>query len=190
MTDSASSRDRFIDVPVDTFRSMVGHRIVRVSYKTSGNLHHGADQRDRVVAHEVDHAVLVSTESVTLVLEWCIRSYDEFLNVLDSPDQGAAAAVNDVVDVTGVPQWSALVGSVIAGFGMATQQSEAGHELPWAVRIDVEHGASVVVGLGELRGAIPSYQPDNLVVIFEPEMARSYRVLDSSQSAWGRDLEL
>jgi hypothetical protein len=122
-----------------------------------------------------------------IVLEWSIRNYDEFLNIVDSPHQSAAAAVTDVVEATNLPQWRPLVGSVICGFGVGTQHSEEGHQLLWSIRLDVENGVSVVVALGDIEDASPRYQPDNLVVIFEPETAQSYQVLGAAESAWGRD---
>lgn len=175
---------------VDILRSMVGHRMAHVCYKGSIDTPHGVDQGDPLVVHEVDQAVVISTESATMVLEWCIRDYSEFLNVVASPTEGAAAAVTDIHDVASLPPWSSLVGSVIVGFGVATQQSEEGYELLWAIRINFDNGASAVVALGELQGMAPNYQPDNLLVIFDPEVAQSYQILGAPESAWGRDLRL
>ena len=190
MTDFANAHDSILGLSIRVLRSVVGHRIVGVSYKTSADLLQCSGQGEQATTHDVDHAVLVSTESMTIVLEWCIRNYDEFLNIVSSPSDGASAAVTDVLDVTSLPQWRPLVGSVISGFGIGTQYSEEGHRLLWSVRLDVENGASVVVALGETEGTLPSYQPDNLVVIFEPDIAQAYQVLDAPESAWGRDLHL
>ncbi|MGW6275930.1 hypothetical protein [Kribbella sp. NPDC055071] len=77
-----------------------------------------ADVRELVVIHEVDQAVVLSTASTTVVLEWRIRSYDEFLGVVDSPDEAATASI-DAVDVTALEPWSSLVGSSIVGLGVA-----------------------------------------------------------------------
>jgi hypothetical protein len=172
----------------DILRAMVGHRLVRVEYKIASNPPMGAEWSGRGAVHEVDHAVLLSTDSMTVALEWRIRDYDEFLGVVTPPSEGASAAVTDVVDVTGRRQWLTFLDRTIAGFGVATYSSGGGHMLPWAIRMGVEGGAAVVVGLGEMRDNTPVYQADNLLVIFEPEMARSYRVIASSDSAWGNDI--
>jgi hypothetical protein len=190
MTELHDPYDRISELPMDLLRSIVGHRIQRVGYKTSGDPVAGLDQGSAAFVHEVDHAVVISTESAAIVLEWCIRNYDEFLNVASAPEEGVAAAVTRVVDVTSLPQWSRLQESAIASFGVATHRSEDGSELLWALRIAAANGASVVVALGELRDAMPTYQPDSLLVIFQPELAQSLQVLDSSESAWGRDLGL
>lgn len=125
-----------------------------------------------------------------MVLEWRIRNYDEFLSVIDSPTEGAAAAVTDIYDVTYLPSWRSIAGSRIVGFGVATHQSEEGNDLLWAVRIDVDGEPSVVVALGAIRGTLPDYQPDSLLVVFDPEVAQSYQVLGAPEAAWGRDLNL
>jgi len=190
MTESANLHGGIVGLAAGTLGAVVGRRIVGVTYKTSIDPVQGVEQGGRAVLHDVDHAVLLSTESMTIVLEWCIRNYDEFLNIVDSPKEGAAAAVTDVLDATGLSQWRHLMGLVITGFGVATQQSEDGRQLLWAIRLDVERGASVVVALGETEDALPRYQPDNLVVIFEPEMAQSYQFPGASESAWGRDLQM
>jgi hypothetical protein len=190
MTDSANLQGGIVGLATGILDAMVGRRIVGVTYKTSTDPIERPEQGDRAVVHDVDHAVLISTASMTMVLEWGISNYDEFLNIVDSPDEGGAAAVTDVLDATGLPQWRPLVGSAITGFGVATQQSEDERQLLWSIRLDVENGVSVVVALGETEGELPSYQPDNLVVIFDPEMARSYRFPGASESAWGHELHM
>jgi hypothetical protein len=157
---------------------------MHVGYKGPVDLSQGTS------VHEVDQAVVISTDSAMMVLEWRIDNYDEFLGVVDSPDEAATTSIVDVVDASSLPPWRYLVDPAIAGFGVATQPSESGRELLWALRIDFESAASVVVALGDLRDGLPSYSPDSLLVISDPEMAQSYQVLDAPESAWGRDLHL
>jgi hypothetical protein len=183
MTDSEHRFDNIVGLSLDQLRRVVGDRLLRVGYKGS------ADVRERVGIHEVDQAIILSTDSTTVVLEWRIRSYDEFLSMVDSPDDAATASI-DAVDVTAMEPWSSLVGSSIVGIGIATQQSETGRLLLWALRINFEGGGSVAVSLGDLRDAGPNYQPDSLLVISDPEVAQSYQVLGAPESAWGRSLYL
>jgi hypothetical protein len=187
MTGFSELDDRSLELPLDILRSMIGGRIQQVGYKTSAV---DADLGSSVLFHEVDHAVTISTGSATMVLEWCIRGYDEFLNIVAAPEDGKSAIVVPIVDVTGSPAWSALTESPILSFGVASHESEGGSELPWALRINLQGGASLVVALGEIRDAVPSYQPDSLLVIFDPEMAQSFQILDAADSAWGRELRL
>lgn len=190
MTHSSGLFDHPAGLRTDVLRSMLGCRITRVRYKTSVGLHRATGQHDRVITHDVDHAVVVETDSMAMVLEWQIRNYAEFLSVAGSVDESAAAAVADSLDVSTSPGWSRLVGSVVTGFGLATQTSEEGEQLLWSLRLDAENGISVVVALGETEQDLPRYQADNLVVIFESEVAKSYEVPGAHEAAWGRDLYL
>jgi hypothetical protein len=167
---------------------MVGQRIARVDYKSSSNMLQ--DLSRDTGFHEVEQAVVISAESATVVLEWRINNYDEFLGVTGSLSDAMTASIIDMHNVSDLQPWSSLVGTVVTGFGVATQSSEEGQELPWSIRIDFASKASVVVALGEAQGKIPSYQPDSLVVIFDPEVARLYEVVGASESAWGRKLHL
>ncbi|MFI6680463.1 hypothetical protein [Kribbella sp. NPDC050470] len=161
---------------------MVGQHVTQVYYKGSTEISQCAS------IHEVDQAVVISTESTTTTVEWRIDNFVEFLSVTDSADGAATTAINDAVEMTQGPPWSQLLGSAVTGFGVATQPSEAGDVLLWALRMDFGSGASVVVALGDLQDAAPRYQPDSLLVISDPEMARYYEVLGATESAWGRDL--
>ncbi|WP_432892872.1 hypothetical protein ACQPYH_18520 [Kribbella sp. CA-245084] len=138
--------------------------------------------------HNVDQAVVVSTDSMTLVLEWCLRGYDEMLRVV-APEDAATAGI-DAEDVSGLEPWASVLGSPVVGFGVATQLSESGRTVLWSLRMDFGKAGGVVVALGELRGAAPEYQPDNLVVISDPDIAQAHQVLDAPESAWGRALHL
>jgi hypothetical protein len=188
MTESARQHNGIVGVSLSVLRSMVGQRIAHVGYK--GLIDTAQGVGPTALVHEVDQAVVISTESTTMVLEWRIRNYNEFLSVVDSPSEAATAALVDTHDVSGLQSWSCLVGSVVTSFGIATQPSEEGRDLLWAVRIDIAGEPSVVVALGEVRGGMPNYQPDNLLVIFNAEVAQSYQVLGAAESAWGRDLYL
>jgi hypothetical protein len=191
MTELHDAHSDVSGVPLAILRSLMGGRMQSVVYKTSSNGVDNRDQRADLDVHEVDHAVVISTESASVVLEWCLRNYDEFLNIVGAPEAGVAAAVTDTVDATGFPQWADLRESPVTGFGVATQPAaEDGSELPWALRIDTANGDSVVVALGELRDGIPAYQPDSLLVLFRPELAQSFQIMGSSESAWGRRLPL
>lgn len=176
---------------MDVLRPLIGGRLTKVLYKTLGDpVADGSGQGGSILAHGVDHAVIVSTESATMVLEWCIRNYAEFLNIVANPEDGKTAIVDSIVDVTDSAPWRALRGLAISGFGLARHTSEDGSQLPWALRMIFENGASAVIALGEIDDATPSYQPDNLLVIFDPEMAQSFQILDAPDSAWGREVHL
>jgi hypothetical protein len=190
MSDSQQLPGSTRGLAVDHLRSLLGRRIQQVGYKVAGDRAPdlGVDYAGSV--HEVGHAVVITTEATTTVLEWCIQNYDEFLNVVIAPDSADSAAVAQLVDATSLPQWAPFLDAPISGFGVATHQSEDGAELLWALRIDSASGPTAVVALGEERDGVLTYQPDNLLVIFRPEVAQELQVIDGPDSAWGRDLTL
>jgi hypothetical protein len=178
------------DLPGELLRSMIGHRIRRISYKMSDFPGTGIAEDTASLVHEVDHAVVISIERSSIIMEWSIHNYDEFLHVTSDLGESKSAGVTCLVDVGDLPAWHRFQESEISGFGVATHESEDTSDLVWALRIDVAAGASVVIALGQLRQGIPAYQPDNLLVIFRPEVAQSLQVLDAPESAWGRRLTL
>jgi hypothetical protein len=187
MTDPQHPSGYIRGLPLELLRVVKGQRVSGVSYKMSDSP--SAEFGDGSAAvHEVDHSVVLSTPAGHLVLEWSIENYDEFLSVSPDPAAGLAAKVTNIVDVTDAPQWRHMVASPIVGFGVATQRSDDGADMLWALRIDVADGASVVVALAEIEDGSLTYKPNNLAVIFRPEVAQSLEVLDAPESAWGRNL--
>lgn len=178
------------DLPMELLQSVVGQRIQRVSYRMSDFPEADIIAESASLVHEVDHAVVISTEQTTIVMEWSIRNCDEFLHITSDLGASESASVTRSVEVSDLPEWRRFRESEISGFGVATHESEDTSDLVWALRIDVAAGTSVVVALGELRQGIPAYQPDNLLVIFCPEVAQSLQILDAPESAWGRHLAL
>lgn len=178
------------DLSVELLRSLIGHRILRVSYRMADYPGAAIVVDSDSSVHEVDHAVIISTERTAIVVEWSIRNYNEFLHITNDLEESESAGVTRIVEVGDLPEWRRFRGSKIIGFGVATHESEDMSELIWALRIDVAADASVVIALSEMRRGIPVYRPDSLLVIFRPEIAQSLQVLDAPESAWGRRLVL
>ncbi|MEU4395897.1 hypothetical protein [Kribbella sp. NPDC023855] len=190
MKNSANQPNNAFHTSLGVLRSVVGQSVTSVYYKCSNDAPMDLGWNEGAMIHEVDQAVVISTASQTIVLEWRIIDGHEFLDIVGVPNEAATAGIADAHDVASLPPWQFLMTSEIAGFGIAMQPSGDGVESLWALRIDFVGQASVVVALGELRGGVPDYQPDNLLVIFDPDTASFYQVLDASESSWGRDLHL
>jgi hypothetical protein len=190
MSDSQQVPGGARGLAADHLRSLLGRRIQHIGYKIAGESASDLGVDYAAFVHEVGHAVVITTEATTTVLEWCIRSYDEFLNIVTAPDSADSAAVSQLLDATNLPQWRPFLDAPISGFGVATHQAENGADLLWALRIESANGAAAVVALGEERDGVLTYQPDNLLVIFQPELAQELQVVDAPDSAWGRDLTL
>ncbi|GAA1575270.1 hypothetical protein GCM10009804_35090 [Kribbella hippodromi] len=171
------------NISLNHLRSLVGQQLQAVGYRGELSDFHDA------TAQDVDQAVVLTLESVTVVLEWYIDGVEESLRLVVAPDE---AATKDIParDVSALRPWRSVVGSRIVSFGAATQEAETGSWFAWALRIGFSNGEHIVVALGELEGESVRYQPENLVVLSDPEMAQSYQVLDAPESAWGRDIAL
>jgi hypothetical protein len=60
----------------------------------------------------------------------------------------------------------------------------------WSLRLDFEGAPSVVIALGapdRWKGTGLTYMSDDVAVIFDEELARSYRPPAARSSAWGDD---
>jgi hypothetical protein len=96
---------------------------------------------------------------------------------------GIAAAP---VDVSGVPPWPSLLGRTVLGLQYAWHGagSDSDDSL-WAIRINLDSAESVVIALGVVEDGHLIYLPDSIVVIFEPDVARSYSIPAADGSSWG-----
>lgn len=97
-------------------------------------------------------------------------------------------------DVSHRKAWRARIGERVVAIATAWDELEAvDRELTsaqpvrlglWSLRLEFE-GGSVVIALGEFREGELQYSADELVVIHDEALARSYRSLASPDSAWG-----
>ena len=90
------------------------------------------------------------------------------------------------ITVSGTDDWKWRLGKTIGNVGLAWQVSDDRcPETVWSIRIELGDSV-VVIALGEEKeqGRI-GYQPDNLVVMFDPALANSYDIPASNQTAWG-----
>jgi hypothetical protein len=92
---------------------------------------------------------------------------------------------DETLDAGDREAWRDSVGDVITSVGAAWQFSGKGlPESAWAVRLDFS-ARSVVVALGTANPSL-DYMPNELVVVFDGELARGYRPRHVNESAWGR----
>lgn len=92
-------------------------------------------------------------------------------------------------DVTDTPGWRSILNSQVVDVGFAWQGTESEDYISvWALRLDFADARSVVIALGEVDDfSSPTITPsvDHLVVIFEMDIAKSYKPLAAETSAIG-----
>lgn len=136
--------------------------------------------------HEVDMAVKMTMDSGTaVVLSWEMDGLNEGLAIESSPTMDAHSLPGDVIDVSSNADWSRLLGRSIVSISTAWHVPNEGcPEMPWAFRFAFTEGVHLVIALGEAEEEV-AYSPDSLVVIFDEEIAASYRIPASSTSSYG-----
>ena len=118
---------------------------------------------------------------------WQMEGYNEGLSF--GPGDGESRHRRYALrrfDVTRSAQWQPLLGPRVTGVGVGWHVPNEGcAEAVWAVRLDLEGGRTVLVALGRSEGTgVLDYQPDEVVVVFDEELAESYRIPAQTKSAW------
>ncbi|MGJ7906667.1 hypothetical protein ACOQFL_09325 [Actinopolyspora sp. H202] len=119
---------------------------------------------------------LVLGSGSVVMLSWVINGLEERL-AIEIKDTAAVGRdlSGDPVDVSDLPDWDPFLGSVITDIVAAWHvPNEGSSAMPWSFRFEFDVGSSVVVALGEAAGRGFSYLPDELVVIFDGDLADAY----------------
>lgn len=137
-------------------------------------------------AHEVDLDVFMDLS--TGLVEWTWERDDLVEGLAVNPAQEGPPQEGVVTIPAGDSDpWRAVVGGQITSLHAGWQVSESGcPESLWAMRLTIGHSANVVIALGELDAqGRPTYHPDSILVLFDEQMARSYKPSGAITSAWG-----
>jgi hypothetical protein len=133
--------------------------------------------------------VELSSPSHILVVMWWMEGVREGLGFVVDPDQQFYADEGmHVVDASHEAQWVPMLQSTVASSALSWQvPDDDAPRCVWSFRLNVRSGSSATIALGEAdeNGDRLTYQPDSVAVIFDETMARQYRILASSESAWG-----
>jgi hypothetical protein len=170
--------------------SLIGDQVRAVRYAVPG----GAGWPNGHLAervHAVDMGVEIFTDrGAILQLQWEMDGLNEGLGIelLSDPGELSAARV-ERIDVSDHADWKPLLGRTFEGVAFATHfPNEGCPETVWSMRIDLSGAAHVTLALGESKGGRIGYQPDALVVMFDGEDARAYRIPAGTLPAWGEPL--
>jgi hypothetical protein len=121
-------------------------------------------------------------ERGTTTITWAMSGPFEGLAILTG--ESYAGVATETLDAADRDAWRDFIGSMITSVAASWQISDAKNpESLWAARINFAAG-SIVIALGEATPDI-DYMPDELVVIFDMALARSYKPHHVNESAWG-----
>lgn len=167
-------------------QTIVGSTLRHVTYEQlkGGGL---AGQQANSV-HEVDTAVYLDLDRVSIMLTWEHPDRDEFLAIEIGPParEGQRLAGSDTVMLNASHDWRELIGRKIVSVSFGWQVGEVGaSDNLWSVRLSFGNERNVTCCLGELSdGVCPVYSAEGLLVFFD-ESAVEYSTAGSIGSAWG-----
>jgi hypothetical protein len=140
------------------------------------------------VDDDLSAVVLDLGERGRTTITWAMEDDVEGLAIL-GPDEPYAGLADKTVGASDREAWHEHIGGTIASVGGAWQVTggEGSPESLWAVRLEFVDGA-IVVALGTVDPDL-EYMPDELVVISNPSLAKSYRPRHVIDSAWGQTID-
>jgi hypothetical protein len=122
-------------------------------------------------------------------LKWIMEGEREGLAVVfDQTPEDLSRDRTKSMPVPDETRWRKAYGAAVMAVGVSWHRPTADVEAIWAVRLEFSSGQSIVVALGELRDGTLRYIPDQLVVIFDAAIARSYVLEAGGEPAWGQNI--
>lgn len=118
--------------------------------------------------------------------------------LMEGVKEGLALVLGEPIDLprggpakklpaTQFTEWQNRLGEITT-IGLAWHfPDEAAPQTIWSWRLGIRNGTNVTISLGEWKAGTGNltYQPDNVVVIFQEDIARRYRIPASEEPAWG-----
>lgn len=172
----------------DALRGLRGLRLNRVRYVVLPESPR-PEMRASKSWHEVEYAVELVFDGMSVVISWLMENEIECLNVRP---RGVVPVIPDyskTIDLSAQPGWEDCVGEELISVRASQYRPDpAQGDCLWALALTFRNTASVAVALGELVDDIPSYLPDSLVVLFGKEAAEGYWISGSPTAAWGAEI--
>lgn len=166
--------------------SLKGARLSGVKYHylspADGAYYDGGEEG---VDCDIAAVVLDLGERGTTSITWAMAGELEGLAILEGESYSGMGS--EVLDAAGREAWRYHIGRSVTSVAASWQFSGAGcPESLWAVRINFA-GDSVVIALGTAPDM--DYMPDELVVVFDAAIARSYKPAHVNDSSWGSPID-
>jgi GNAT superfamily N-acetyltransferase len=122
----------------------------------------------------------------TMAITWAMAGELEGLAILERESYSGIGT--EVLDAAEREAWREHIGARITSVGASWHISgESCPESLWALRLSFAVG-SIVIALGTTYPRL-DYMPDELVVVFDLSIARSYKPRHVSDSSWGAPIE-
>lgn len=168
------------------FANLAGSKLTGVNYLGPAGVDWDPGKPESPV-HEVEMAVLLSFEGRRVRIDWAQDKFDEGLSI--QFDVGAPSEWSDR-SVGASQYWEPQIDRSLSAVSVAwhRQASEA-EEVVLGLVLGFEGGGHVAIALGEIQDHAIVYLPEELVVIFDAGMARSYLGF-AAQSWLHRDLRI
>jgi hypothetical protein len=171
-----------------TLSGLRGQRLNRVRYVVLPESP-GLEMRPSESWDEVEYAVELIFDDMSVIISWLMENEIECLNVRSGSVAAVIPDYSKTIDLSARPGWEACVGEELISVRVSRHRPVPTQgDCLWALALTFRNATSVAVALGELVDDIPSYLPDSLVVLFGQQAAQSYWISGSPTSAWGAEI--
>jgi hypothetical protein len=167
-----------------TAHDLLGRRLARVRYRTLEDI--------GLVAFPTFHDVFDSVaieldDGRVLVMGWVMPSGEWYGTSFHIETDPPITEGQVEVDVSATAEWQPLLGQAVETVAVAWHENDAGKpDTVYSIRLGLAGGRSVVVALGEVEADDTiGVSADNLVVVFDPARALSFRPPAAFEDAYG-----
>ena len=181
----ASGRQERDEVEAEVSALLDGFQFDHVEYLIPEPLLESGLTRGSGFEHAEAGVRLVRADGGCRTVRWFQRGEEEGLWIgaeLATDESGWVPAVAPVV----ADSWETRgLGNRIARSVVSWQQLAPSRTSVWSIRLDLEGGAvAIALGESDYESRTPTYIPDCVIVIFDPNVGRGYRPVASANSAW------
>jgi hypothetical protein len=159
-------------------QALVGARLARASYLAPASSELGTPSRAAAIDVTRVGLELLCDDGRCFSAIWAMDGFNEGLSIGPGPGESRHSLYElTSVDVTDLPRWARLLHRPITGVDLGWHVPNEGcPRTIWAACLRFEGRDQLTIALGCLwRGVTLEYQPDEVVVIFDPSLASAYR---------------
>ena len=168
---------------ISWLRSFIGARLKGISYLYVPLTDKEAYEGDKGIDDQLTAVVIEFENQNRIVITWAME--DQFEGLAIFKDETYTEIGNKIIDAGDRAGWHKFLDQNITAVGVSWQVSGEGcPESLWALRLSFLKG-DVVIALGSNNNSDLNYMPDELLVIFDPALAKGYHPKHTKEAAWG-----